>query len=341
MESKLKLGAKRHNKIKTPQLREDLEEEFVEKVYVESLNSDLKDSKTKLMALDKLKKEILSENSYISPGSHDENNIFLSTTINSAGVMTHNPQGPQGPLKLENFIPSTSKENSIDGVPADLHEIGIRRRRHPRTIRKYVAVLLSFFSNLETEYVNDEGIIFIKKLPVFYASKEKLISIEDHEFKEITNGNTNFLPRASLILDGMEYDPERQMNKSLPIKNEISMDTLKGSHPYAEVTWSPSPYKISCRLSILTRGVDDALMILEQIGSYFNPFFTLNITDNSSGIDSSIRLKLEGMTLEPQEHEEYSQNEVLSEINFTLYGNLFKNSTKEYLADSINITYSI
>lgn len=363
------LGAKRYAPLKTPSLKQELEECYAEQTYEERIGYELEQSEAKLEALKKLELEIRAETSETSAVIADRiftrpSHMFSRAVITADGIQQfkefntieefHNSGDPLGtkipPGSTAGTVvqtPVTDPQTGevkivpmIDGIPQDLHALGVRSRRHPRTVRKYVAALLAFFSNLETEYVNEDGIIFVKKLPVFYASREKLIAIEQHEFQEITNGNTNFLPRASFMLDSMEYDAQRQINKSLPVSSTMTMDTLAGKNPYADVLYAPSPYSFNCRMSLLTRGIDDALMIVEQIGSHFNPFYALNIIDNDAGIDSQVRLKLDGCTFEPSEQEEYSQNEVLTEINFTLYGNLFKGTTKEYLADSVKIQYS-
>lgn len=344
------LGAKRFAPVQPPSLKPEDEECYAEKTYEEKNDFELQESEAKIKLLNQLAEEIMQEPDKVQEKLKEcfnkPSHMFSRAIISSEGIKTfseferiedfHTVQDPKGGNII---LPPT--EETVNGIPLSLYELGVRSKRHPRTVRKYMAVLLTFFSNLETEYVNKDGIIFVKKLPVFYATKEKLISIKEHEFKEITNGNTNFMPRASFVLDSMEYDSNRQINKTLAVSNEISMDSLSGKNPYSEVTYAPSPYNINCRMTILTRGIDDALMIAEQLGSFFNPFYTMKVIDNDFGEESEVKLKIEGITFEPIEAEEFSQNEVQTDISFTLYGNLFKGTTKEYLADEIIVSYNI
>ena len=206
--------------------------------------------------------------------------------------------------------------------------------QHPNTIRRYVAAMLAFFSNLRVEYQTSQG-IKTRKLPVFYANREKLLTITDHEFSELMNGNTNYLPRASLVLDSMTYDQNRQNNKNVPAAKELTFQSLSAKSAFAYVTSAPSPYNISVRLNIITRGMNDAMMLVEQVSSFFNPFYTFKLVEEQQ--ENSVRLQLDGITFEQPEFDQFSDNEVLVEFNFTLFGNMFKPRTKEYIIDTITM----
>ena len=206
--------------------------------------------------------------------------------------------------------------------------------QHPNTIRKYVAGMLAFFSNLRVEYLAN-GKVYQRKLPVFYGNREKLLTIEEHEFSELMNGNTNFLPRASLVIDSMTYDQNRQNNKNVAVQRELTMQSLTNKNAFAYTTSAPSPYNIAVRLNLITRGMNDAMMLVEQVASFFNPFYTFKMVEEQQ--ESSIRLQLDSVTFEPPEIDQFSNNEVMVEFGFTLYGNMYKPRSKEYIIDTITL----
>lgn len=226
----------------------------------------------------------------------------------------------------------TNRGNSSENLAEELNEP--IATQHPNTIRMYVASLLAFFSNLRIEYISD-GKVYERKLPVFYGSREKLLSIEQHDFTELMNGNTNFLPRASLMLDSMQYDANRQGNKNVAVSSEMSYASLAGQTAYSLVQSSPSPYNIAVRLNLVTRGMNDAMMLVEQVASFFNPYYNFKMIE--SGTETSVRLLLDSVSFEPPEIDQFSANEVLVEFAFTLNGNMYKPKSKQYIVDTITL----
>lgn len=227
-----------------------------------------------------------------------------------------------------------NSQNSETTANAETPNSKEQLEQHPNTIRKYVAGMLAFFSNLRVEYLAN-GKVYQRKLPVFYGNREKLLTIEEHEFSELMNGNTNFLPRASLVIDSMTYDQNRQNNKNVAVQRELTMQSLTNKNAFAYMTSAPSPYNISVRLNLITRGMNDAMMLVEQVASFFNPFYTFKMVEEQQ--ESSIRLQLDSVTFEPPEIDQFSNNEVMVEFGFTLYGNMYKPRSKEYIIDTITL----
>lgn len=227
-----------------------------------------------------------------------------------------------------------NSETTANAETQETQEQPGQLEQHPNTIRKYVAGMLAFFSNLRVEYLAN-GKVYQRKLPVFYGNREKLLTIEEHEFSELMNGNTNFLPRASLVIDSMTYDQNRQNNKNVAVQRELTMQSLTNKNAFAYMTSAPSPYNIAVRLNLITRGMNDAMMLVEQVASFFNPFYTFKMVEEQQ--ESSIRLQLDSVTFEPPEIDQFSNNEVMVEFGFTLYGNMYKPRSKEYIIDTITL----
>lgn len=308
---------------------------YAEQTFDQDLNNELNDITKNIQRLDQERDKLLSSESVdkefcVKKVSNPKNAFNTriqigadSTTIeilkyNGLSLVQQNSQNSETTAKAEN-----SDQPELEQVEL-----------HPNTIRKYVAGMLAFFSNLRVEYLAN-GKVYQRKLPVFYGNREKLLTIEEHEFSELMNGNTNFLPRASLVIDSMTYDANRQNNKNVAVQRELTMQSLTNKNAFAYVTSAPSPYNIAVRLNLITRGMNDAMMLVEQVASFFNPFYTFKMVEEQQ--ESSIRLQLDSVTFEPPEIDQYSSNEVMVEFGFTLYGNMYKPRSKEFIVDTITL----
>lgn len=310
---------------------------YAEQTFDQDLANQRVDAENAIKRLDQERDALLNETSnYCVQKVSKPKNTFNtriqigaeSTTIellkyqglNGLSLVEQNSQNSE---KTANAEKSETKEPELEQV-----------EQHPNTIRKYVAGMLAFFSNLRVEYLAN-GKVYQRKLPVFYGNREKLLTIEEHEFAELMNGNTNFLPRASLVIDSMTYDQNRQNNKNVAVQRELTMQSLTNKNAFAYVTSAPSPYNIAVRLNLITRGMNDAMMLVEQVASFFNPFYTFKMVEEQQ--ESSIRLQLDSVTFEPPEIDQFSNNEVMVEFGFTLYGNMYKPRSKEYIIDTITL----
>lgn len=304
---------------------------YAEQTFDQDLDNQLNDITRNIQRLDRERDKELSGNKEFcvkkvsKPKNAFNTRIQIDQDSTTIELLKYNGLQSLGPA--ENSESTASAENSESTEQDHLEQ-------HPNTIRKYVAGMLAFFSNLRVEYLAS-GKVYQRKLPVFYGNREKLLTIEEHEFAELMNGNTNFLPRASLVIDSMTYDANRQNNKNVAVQRELTMQSLTNKNAFAYMTSAPSPYNIAVRLNLVTRGMNDAMMLVEQVASFFNPFYTFKMVEEQQ--ESSIRLQLDSVTFEPPEIDQFSNNEVMVEFGFTLYGNMYKPRSKEYIIDTITL----
>lgn len=304
---------------------------YAEQTFDQDLNNELNDITKNIQRLDQERDRLLASESgdkefcvkrVSNPKNAFNTRIQIGADSTTIELLKYNGLS----LVQQNSENSATAENSASKEP--------QLEQHPNTIRKYVAGMLAFFSNLRVEYLAN-GKVYQRKLPVFYGNREKLLTIEEREFSELMNGNTNFLPRASLVIDSMTYDANRQNNKNVAVQRELTMQSLTNKNAFAYVTSAPSPYNIAVRLNLITRGMNDAMMLVEQVASFFNPFYTFKMVEEQQ--ESSIRLQLDSVTFEPPEIDQYSSNEVMIEFGFTLYGNMYKPRSKEFIVDTITL----
>lgn len=140
------------------------------------------------------------------------------------------------------------------------------------TIRKIVASFGSIFANiyLIKRAANTNEVERIK-VPLSYGPAERYL-VRNVDDPELTKSFAAKLPRMSFEIKSVEYDSQRKLNT---IKKQYSVkeDTQKTvNHQYQGV-----PYRIAIELSILSKYIDDANQIVEQILPWFTPAFTISI----------------------------------------------------------------
>ena len=302
---------------------------YAEQTFDQDLANQRVDAENAIKRLDQERDALLNETSNYCVQKVSKPKNAFNTRIQIGAESTTIELLKYNGLSLGQQNSQNSETTANAETPDDSH-----LEQHPNTIRKYVAGMLAFFSNLRVEYLAN-GKVYQRKLPVFYGNREKLLTIEEHEFSELMNGNTNFLPRASLVIDSMTYDQNRQNNKNVAVQRELTMQSLTNKNAFAYMTSAPSPYNIAVRLNLITRGMNDAMMLVEQVASFFNPFYTFKMVEEQQ--ESSIRLQLDSVTFEPPEIDQFSNNEVMVEFGFTLYGNMYKPRSKEYIIDTITL----
>ena len=302
---------------------------YAEQTFDQDLANQRVDAENAIKRLDQERDALLNETSNYCVQKVSKPKNAFNTRIQIGAESTTIELLKYNGLSLVEQNSQNSETTAQAETPDDSH-----LEQHPNTIRKYVAGMLAFFSNLRVEYLAN-GKVYQRKLPVFYGNREKLLTIEEHEFSELMNGNTNFLPRASLVIDSMTYDQNRQNNKNVAVQRELTMQSLTNKNAFAYMTSAPSPYNIAVRLNLITRGMNDAMMLVEQVASFFNPFYTFKMVEEQQ--ESSIRLQLDSVTFEPPEIDQFSNNEVMVEFGFTLYGNMYKPRSKEFIVDTITL----
>jgi hypothetical protein len=146
--------------------------------------------------------------------------------------------------------------------------------------KKYIVIIGSLFS--EYHILKDGTFI---KIPVSYAGKNKLIQRyvrRDISFK----GVQMTLPRIAFEFVSFQYDPQRKLNRLhqfVADNNTTSKKTL----------YSPVPYNIDVKVSILANKNNDITQIVEQILPKFTPDVKISsnlIPENNINFDISFCL---------------------------------------------------
>ena len=142
------------------------------------------------------------------------------------------------------------------------------------TIKRCVSVFGTLFNNIQYKKVKADGTVLTSPIvPLSYGPKQKFLDrIAEEPNLSDSNRSAISLPRMAFELTGFEYDVARQQNKLIRAHKSVYEADGKRGFQY-----QPAPYNLNFTLSILTKNMNDALQIVEQILPYFQPEYTVTM----------------------------------------------------------------
>lgn len=191
-------------------------------------------------------------------------------------------------------------------------------------MRKYQIAFGSLFNNitlLRENGAGEEQERFV--LPIEYSSQEAWLS-RMHRDSDLDRRSEVTVPRLAYEMTSFRYDPSRHLN-SLNQSYRQRLDTRVDS---VRRYFAGAPYIMTLSLYALTRNMEDANQIVEQIVPYFTPDYTLMIKlIPSMGILDRMRIVMDGAPSWTDNYEETgldSKRDILITFNFnaqvTFYG---------------------
>lgn len=180
------------------------------------------------------------------------------------------------------------------------------------TLKKVVIAFGALFSQIKVIRRKTDGTIGeIVQVPIAYSPKEKTLRRVDED-PSLTTPVFTTIPRMGFEITGYTYDSAEMTNKN----NKISCTGPDGL-TYA---FTPAPYNVELQLSILSKGTEDSLAIIEQILPLFSPEYNLNITVSEDlKLNLNFPLILNGVTTsDDYEGDLKSHRLVVNTLNFTM-----------------------
>jgi len=141
------------------------------------------------------------------------------------------------------------------------------------SIRKYIILFGTLFNNIYITRTDSAGeITFIERVPITYGPKEKMLTRVTQDPNIDRQTATYPQPMMAFEMTGFNYDSSRK----LQTVNRIAVvdPDNKENNKYQ---YSPVPYNIGFRLSILVKNAEDGNKIVEQILPYFTPDWTTSV----------------------------------------------------------------
>lgn len=189
------------------------------------------------------------------------------------------------------------------------------------TIKQAVAIFGTLFNNM---YISRSGKGQMR-VPLAYGAKQKFLNrlserpILPDEHVAIT------LPRMSFEMEAPVYAAQYQKNRNA---YQIQASSQDGANVASKV-WQPSPYLIPFELNIMTRNLDEAHQIVEQILPNFKPSLGLKIypIKGNTDIVDDVNISLQTISKEDSYEGDMSERRLiiytlLFEMRINFYGNV-------------------
>lgn len=188
---------------------------------------------------------------------------------------------------------------------------------HHGSIRKYTAVLLDIFNDLEVQYNDSLGNVISRNVPVKFSSVEKSKMLDEYTVEQIISGNYNVLPKGTISLEAVQKAEQRITNKN------VKINTVK-NEDFFEFQYNSVPYEFMFQLIVRCRGMNEATMIIEQIAPKFNPTLNVDVYDGINLTEPTrIPIKLLDFAIDNEDYEEFSSNIVTVSCSISIQGNLY------------------
>ena len=141
------------------------------------------------------------------------------------------------------------------------------------TIRKCVIGFGTIFNDIHITRKDSSGNVQQSmKVPLAYGPKQKFL-VRLREDPSISKKVAITLPRIGFEIGAITYDPSRKLNKIQKVKKAST------SGKKVDTQYMPVPYNMDFELYAMAKNSDDALQIVEQILPYFQPDYTITISD--------------------------------------------------------------
>jgi hypothetical protein len=205
-----------------------------------------------------------------------------------------------------------------------------------QTLRKIIASFGLIFSNIIVVRRLGENEVERLRVPLSYGPTEKFLARLNSD-PNLDRTYSIKLPRMAFEIVSISYDSDRKLNT---IKKQISKTDSSGTvnHQYNGV-----PYDIGITLTIISKYIDEANQIFEQIIPWFTPGFTVTVnTIPELNHKDDVPVILNNVSLDDSYSQDWSsRRQVMWNLNFTVkamfYGPVM---SRELITKTIVDTYA-
>lgn len=205
-----------------------------------------------------------------------------------------------------------------------------------QTLRKLISTFGSIFSNIIIVKRLGDNEVERLHVPLAYGPTEKFLARLNSD-PNLDRTYSIKLPRMAFEIASISYDADRKLNT---IKKQISATDESGTvnHQYNGV-----PYDIGISLTIISKYIDEANQIFEQIVPWFTPGFTITVnTIPELNHKDDVPIILTNLSLDDSYSQDWSsRRQVTWTLNFTMkamfYGPVM---SRELITKTIVDTYA-
>lgn len=221
---------------------------------------------------------------------------------------------------------------------------------HNFTTKAIHVAFMDFFSRIYVERLGSavttagENIYVPRKviqIPVQFASRDKWFNIYHSSSSrkamdpsirdEVPVEMQWILPRISVYMNGILYDPSRKLQKTQKVNNFPGDSNSDITRQY-----TPAPYSIDIEATVITRTLDDQFQIMEQILPFFSPDMSINVKLVPGSVAESVPIVLNGVTTDiPLDYGENDERFITFSYNFYAKTNYYP--PKKYQSNLYNL----
>ncbi|MFN4975267.1 MAG: tail sheath stabilizer and completion protein [Bacteroidota bacterium] len=182
-----------------------------------------------------------------------------------------------------------------------------------QSLKKLIASFGSIFSNVIVIKKLGQNEVERMRVPLAYGPTEKFLARLNSD-PNLDRTYSIKLPRMAFEITSLSYDPDRKLNT---IKKQISSGESSGTvnHQYNGV-----PYDIGISLTVISKYIDEANQIFEQIVPWFTPGFTITVnTIPELNHKDDVPIILTGVALDDSYSQDWSsRRQVMWTFSFTM-----------------------
>ena len=209
---------------------------------------------------------------------------------------------------------------------------GILENNFRDNIRRHVIAFGSLFNNLYVKTVKETRTT-TTRVPLSYGAKEKFIQKIISESGITDNTHVQIqLPRMGFEINGLQYDPNRRINKLQKITKSVNGKLLS--------TYSETPYNFNFNLYVFSRTNEHNLQIIEQVVPYFTPEFTVSMNMNDIFTKVDVPIVLTNVQIGDDYEGDFDQRRsIVSQMNFTMKGYIYGPITQPTIVEDATINF--
>lgn len=191
------------------------------------------------------------------------------------------------------------------------------------SIRKLVECFGVVFADIHIERRKADGTLAQTiAVPLSYGPKEKWVVRNKQNPMPGTDDSVEMvLPRMTYEIAGGRYDTARKLTST-----GRHVQALTNDNTVLKTQFNPVPYNFTFVLHIMTKTVEDGLMIIEQIIPFFTPDYTISVNDMPElKLEKDIVILYDGnITQEDTWDGNLDQRRMITwTLNFTVKGYLY------------------
>lgn len=222
---------------------------------------------------------------------------------------------------------------------------------YPNTIKNILVAFMDMFNDLKcVKYDSSGTAVEDITVPIMYGpiDKPQRDRLENHYYdandQEFGDRFYQMIPRISIMLDGIVYDPNRAYGvNEWRYWLQETMDISGSDIENMFADYQPTPYNLACTMYIKTNSLDYFAQLMENILPYFNPKLMLSVKEFSFlNIERDLPVSLGSVT--PEFIDEMSnpdRREVNATLSFNIEAFLYRPWSASKIIKIINSKYFI